>query len=189
MSEDSNFKRDQKEEEERGIVPDFSGSSGKGMLTKEKIKTLGNSSGLTPMGFCFNLHNKNMDRENAGNKRTETNPDSVSSYRIRMSSLLNCSDQYAENSEMPGNSPGLSTLHQFDEILRIKKKNLSLIEGFSTNEDLETLRNSSGLTPLNFDSEPPMDPGKRRNSPQRTIRTQSRGLTNFAIMESELNDR
>ncbi|MCE8427951.1 MAG: hypothetical protein J5U19_06140 [Candidatus Methanoperedens sp.] len=43
-----------------------------------------------------------------------------------------------------------------------------------------SLGNSSGLTPLNYDSEPPMNVNKRRNSPQRTLRTQSPGLTNFA---------
>jgi hypothetical protein len=121
-----------------------------------------------------------MDRENNELNGTGTNPDSVSSYRVRTSSMLNCSDQYAENTEMLCNSPGLSTLHPFDEIHGIKKKSVCLIEGFSNNEDLETLRNSSGLTPLNFDSEPPMDACKRRNSPQRTLRTQSPGLTNFA---------
>jgi hypothetical protein len=178
MSEDSNFNRDQKKEEERSVVPDFPSSLGKGMLVKEKIETLGNSSGLTPLGFGVDIHNR--DRENNELKRTETNSGSVSSYGVRTSSLLNCSDQYAENSEMPGNSPGLSTLHPFDEIVSIKKKTVSLIEGFSNNEDLETLRNSSGLTPLNFDSEPPMDICKRRNSPQRTLRTQSPGLTNCA---------
>jgi|GEM_PF-862125 len=180
MSEDSIFNKDQKKEEKRSDVPDFSGSLGKGMLAKEKIETLGNSSGLTPLSFGVNVRNKNMDRENNVQKRTETNPDSVSSFGVGTSSLLNCSDQYAENSEMLGNSPGLSTLHPFDEILSIKKKSVSLMEGFSNNEDLETLRNSSGLTPLNFDSEPPMDADKRRNSPQRMLRTKSSGLTNFA---------
>ena len=82
---------------------------------------------------------------------------------------------------MPGNSQGLSTMHPFDEIHGIKKKSVSLIDGLSDNEGLETLNNSSGLTPLNYDSEPPMDAAKRRNSPQRTLRTQSSGLTNFAF--------
>jgi hypothetical protein len=180
MSEDSIFNKDQKKEEERSVVPDFSGSLGKGMLGKEKMETLGNSSGLTPLGFGVDIHNRIMDRENNELKRTETNSGSVSSYGVHTSSLLNCSDQYAENSEMLCNSPGLSTLHPFDEIHSIKKKSVSLIEGISNNEDLETLRNASGLTPLNFDSEPPMDAGKCRNSPQRTLRTQSPSLTNFA---------
>ncbi|MCZ7401176.1 MAG: hypothetical protein O8C61_03035 [Candidatus Methanoperedens sp.] len=179
MSEDSNFNRGQKKEEESGKVPDFSGSLGNGMLAKEKIETLGNSSGLTPLGFGVNVHNKNMDRENNELKRTDTNSSRVSSFGVRTSSLLNCSDQYTENSEM-GNSQGLSTLHPFDEIHSIKKKSVSLIQGFSNTEDLETLKNSSGLTPLNYDSEPPMDADKRRNSPQKMLRTQSPGLTNFA---------
>jgi len=166
--------------DERRCGVDLCGSLGKGMLAKEKIETLGNSSGLTPLGFGVNVHNRIMDRENTELKRTETNSDSVSSFGVCTSSLLNCSDQYAENSEMLGNSPGLSTLHPFDEIVSIKRKTVSLIEGFSNNENLETLRNSSGLTPLNFDSEPPMDACKRRNSPQRTLRTQSPGLTNFS---------
>jgi len=51
MSEDSNYHRDQKKKEENGIVPDFSGSLGKGMLAKEKIELLENSSGLTPLSF------------------------------------------------------------------------------------------------------------------------------------------
>jgi len=180
MSEDSSFNKDQKKEEERGVALDFSGSLGKGMLAKEKIETLGNSSGLTPLGFGVNVRTKNMDRENNELKGTETNSDSVSSYRVRTSSLLNYSDQHAENTEMLGNSPGLSTLHPFDEINIIKKKSVSLIEGFSDNEGLETLKNSSGLSPLNYDSEPPMDAVKCRNSPQRTLRTQSSGLTNLA---------
>jgi len=177
MSEDSSFNRDQKkEEEQRVIVADFSGSLGKGMLAKEKLDTLGNSSGLTPIGFGVNNRNKNMDRENNELKRTGTNSNSASSYGVRTSSLLNCSIQCAENVEIFGNSPGLSTLHPFDEIFSKKKKSVSLIEGFSDNEGLETLKNSSRLTPLNYDSEPPMEAVKRRNSPQRT---QSPVITNF----------
>jgi len=176
MSEDSSFNRDQKKEEERSAVLDFSGSSGKGMLAKEKMETLGNSSGLIPLSFGVNVHKKNMDRENTELERTGTNSEGLSSYGVRSSSLLNCSDQYAENTEMLANSPGLKTLHPFDQIYSIKKKSVSLNEGFSNNEDLETLKNSSGLTPLNYDSEPPMEAVKRRNSPQRT---QSPVITNF----------
>ena len=76
MSEDFCFNRDQKKEEERSVVLDFSGSMGKGMLAKEKIETLG--SGLTPIGFGDNIHNRNMDMENNELKRTETNFDSLS---------------------------------------------------------------------------------------------------------------
>jgi hypothetical protein len=183
MSEDSSFNRDQKKEKEHGVALDFSGSLGKGMLAKEKIETLGNSSGLTPLGFGVNVRNKNMDRENNELKRTKTNPEGVSSYGVRTSSLLNCSDQYAENTEMLGNSPGLKTLHPFDQIYSIKKKSVSLIEGLSANESLETLKNSSGLTPLNYDTEPPIDAVKGRNSPQKTLRTQSPGLTNLSNQE------
>lgn len=156
MSEDSSFNRDQKKEEER-IVADFSGSLGKGMLAKEKIETLGEPSGLTPLGFGVNVRKRIMDRDSA--------------------SIGFSTTEYAENTEMPGNSLGLSPLHLFDEIYSIKKKSVSLIEGFSDNEGLETLKNSSGLTPLNFDSEPQIDAGKRRNSP---LKTQSPRLTNFA---------
>ena len=151
MSEDSSFNRDQKKEEERGKAADFSGSMGKGMLAKEKIETLGNSSGLTPLD-----------------------------YGVHTSSLLNCSDQYAENTEMLANSPGLKTLHPFDEINNLKKKRISLIEDFSDNEGLENLKNSSGLTPLNFDSKPQINADERRYSPQRTLRPQSQIITNFA---------
>ena len=178
MSEDSSF--NQKKKEERKSSPDFFGPLGKGMVPKENLETLGNSPGLTPLGFGVNVRNKNMDRESNELKGTETNSGSMSSYGVRTSSLLNCSDQYAENTEMPDNSQGLSTLHPFDEIHSIKKKSVSLIESFSNNEDLETLRNSSGLTPLNYDSEPPMNAGKHRNSPQRMLRTQNPGLTNFS---------
>ena len=159
MSEDSSFNGDQKKEEERRLALDFSGSLGKGMLPKEKIETLGKSSGLTPIGFGVNVQKRSMDRNSAGVGFSTT--------------------EYAENTEM-SNSPGLTTLHPFDEIYSIKKKSVSLIEGFSNNEILETLKNCSGLTPLNYDSEPPMDTGKRRNLPKRTLRTLSSGLTNFA---------
>jgi len=179
MSEDSNFNSDQKKEEECGVVPDFSGSLGKGMLAKEKIETLGNYSGLTPLGFGVEVHNRIMDSESTELTRTETNSDSVSSYGVRTSSVLNGSYQHAEK-EMPGKSPGLATLHPIEEIINLKKKNISLIEGFLNDEDLETLRNSSGLTPLNFDSEPPMCACKCRISPQRTLRMQSQGFTNSA---------
>jgi hypothetical protein len=180
MNEDSIFNKDQKKEEERSVVLDFSGSSGKGMIAKEKIETLGNSSGLTPLSFGVKVQNRIMDRENTELKRTETNSDSMSSYGVRTSSLLNSSYQYAQNTEMLGNSPGLTTLHPVDEIHGIKKKSDSLIESLSDNESLETLKNSSGLTPLNYDTEPPMDAVKGRNSPQKTLRTQSLSLTSLA---------
>ncbi len=51
MSEDSSFNRNQKKKEEGRSAPDFFGSMGKGMVPKENLETLGNSSGLTPLGF------------------------------------------------------------------------------------------------------------------------------------------
>ncbi|MFZ2410711.1 MAG: hypothetical protein WAW23_03995 [Candidatus Methanoperedens sp.] len=154
MSKDSSFNRGQKKEEERSVVLDFSGSLGKGMLAKEKIETLGNSSGLTPLGFGVNVRNRIMDRDSADVGFSTT--------------------EYAGNTEILNNSSGLSPLCPFGEIYSINKKNLSLVEGFSATEGLETLRNFSGLTPLNFDID------ERRYSLQRTLRTQSPGLTNFA---------
>jgi hypothetical protein len=141
MSEDSRFNRDQKKEEERGIALDFSGSLGKGMLAKEKIETLENSSGLTPLGFGVNDRNRIMNRDSAGVGFSTT--------------------EYAENTEILNNSSGLSPLRLSGEIYSINKKKISLIEDFSGSsgkgmlekEKIETLRTSSGLTPLNFDSE------------------------------------
>ncbi len=51
MSEDSSFNTKQKKKEECRSVPDFLGSLGKGMVPKENLETLGNSSGLTPLGY------------------------------------------------------------------------------------------------------------------------------------------
>jgi hypothetical protein len=41
---------------------DFFGSLGNGMLSKENLETLGNSSGLTPLSFGVHFHDKVMDR-------------------------------------------------------------------------------------------------------------------------------
>lgn len=57
MSEDSSFSRNQKKKEESKFAPDFFGSLGKGMLPKENIETLGDSSGLTPLGFGVDVRN------------------------------------------------------------------------------------------------------------------------------------
>ncbi len=154
MSEDYIFNRDQKKEEERSIASDFSGSLEEGMLAKEKIETLGNSSGLTPLGFGVNVHNRIMDRDSAGVGFSTT--------------------EYAENTEILNNSSGLSPLRPSGEIYSINKKSVSLVEDFSATEGLETLRNSPGLTPLDFDID------ERRDSPQRTLRTKSPVTTNFA---------
>ncbi len=142
MSEDSSFNRDQKKEEERSVVPDFSGSLGKGMLAKEKKEILGKSSGLTPLGFGVNDSNRIMDGDSAGVGFSTT--------------------EYAENTEMPGNSPGLSTLHPFDKIFGIKKKSISLVNSFSATGGLETLQNSSRLIPLDFDIKPQINADERR---------------------------
>lgn len=58
MSEDSSFKRNQKKKEEGELALDFFGSLGKGMLAKENIETLGNSSGLTPLSFGVDVRNR-----------------------------------------------------------------------------------------------------------------------------------
>src|SRR5659263_688130 len=153
MSEVSSFNRDQKKEEERDVAPHFSGTMGKGMLAKEKIEALENSSGLTPLSFAANVRKRIMDRKNNELIRTETNSDSVGSYGLRTSSLLDSSDQYAENTDVLNNSSGLSPFRPSGEIYGIQKKSLSLDEDFSAKDGLETLGNSSGLSPLNFDSE------------------------------------
>ncbi len=62
MSEDSGYNRKQKKEEESGFAPDFCGSLGKGSLAKEKIETLGNSSGLTPLNFCVDECSRILNR-------------------------------------------------------------------------------------------------------------------------------
>ena len=61
MSEDSSFNRNQKKKEEGRLVPDFFGSLGKGMLAKENLEILGNSSGLTPLSFGANVRNRIID--------------------------------------------------------------------------------------------------------------------------------
>ena len=176
MSEDSSFNRDQKKEEERGKALDFSGSMGKGMLAKEKIETLGNSSGLTPLSFGVNDNNRIMDGENKEIIRTETNSSSVSSYEVSTSSLLNYSDMYAQNTEIPKNSSGLSPFRPLGEIYSIKNKSLSMVEGFSANKGLETLGNSSGLSPLNYDIKPQINADKRKCSSLRTKSTVIKNL-------------
>jgi len=175
MSEDSSFNRDQKKEER--IALDFSGSLGKGMLAKEKIEMLGKSSGLTPLRFGVNFNNRIMDKENTEIIRTETTSGSVSSYGVCTSSMLNFSDKYAENTEILKNSSGLSPFCPSGEIYSTKKKSLSKVEGFSANKGLETLGNSSRLTPLNYDTEPKINEDERRISP---LRTQSPVIKNLA---------
>jgi hypothetical protein len=60
MSDDSGYNRKQKEES--GFAPDICGSLGKGTLAKEKIETLGNSSGLTPLNFCVDECSRILNR-------------------------------------------------------------------------------------------------------------------------------
>jgi hypothetical protein len=115
MSEDSSINKDQRKEEERGKATDFFGLVGKGMLAKEKIETLGNSSGLTPLSFGVN---------------------------------------FRKNTEMLSNSHGLSPFCPSGEIYSINRKSLPKVDGFSANKGLETVANSSGLTPLDFDIKP-----------------------------------
>jgi hypothetical protein len=124
MSEDSSINKDQRKEEERGKAMDFFGSLGKGMLAKEKIETLGNSSGLTPLSYGVN---------------------------------------FRKNTEMLSNSHGLSPFCPSGEIYSIKRKSLPMVEDFSANKGLETVANSSGLTPLDFDSEPQINIYERRS--------------------------
>lgn len=153
MSEDSSFNKNkpQMNTNENRCGIDLFGSLGKGMLAKAKLDTLGNSSGLTPISFGVNVNNI-MDRENSELKRTRTNSENMSSFGVRKSSLPNFSFKTAENTDLLNNSTCL-----------------------------ETLKNSSGLTPLNHDSEPPMDTGKCINSPQRNLRSQSLGIINFSF--------
>ncbi|TRZ88012.1 MAG: hypothetical protein D4R88_08515 [Methanosarcinales archaeon] len=93
MSEDSSFNRNQKKKEEGRSAPDFFSSLGKGMLAKENLEILGNSSGLTPLSFGVNVRNKIMD----------SNPvcDGFSTT------------EYTENTEIFKDSSGLSPLRPF----------------------------------------------------------------------------
>ncbi len=90
MSEDSSFNRNQKKKEEDRLAPDFFGSLGKGMLAKENLEILGNSSGLTPLSFGVNVRNRIMDRNPVSDGFSTT--------------------ECTENTEMFSNSLGLSPL-------------------------------------------------------------------------------
>ena len=57
MIEDSIFSRNQKKKEEGRSDPDFFGTLGKGILAKEETGILGNSPGLTPLGFGVDVRN------------------------------------------------------------------------------------------------------------------------------------
>ena len=138
MSEDYISDRDRKkegQEEGRKSAPDIFGSLGKGELDKENIETLRKSSGLTPLGFGFDVD----IREKVLN-------------RGPMSEGLSTTE-LKENAEILMNSSGLSPLRPFGEIHNEDVKNDSLEERVSDKLDAETLENSSGLTTLHPDSE------------------------------------
>lgn len=103
MSEDHSIKRNQKKKEESRSAPDFFGSLGKGMVPKENLETLGNSSGLTPLGFGVDVRNRIMD----------INPvsDGVSTT------------EFTENTERFKDSSGLSPLRPF-----VKKHKKEVLE-------------------------------------------------------------
>src|SRR5659263_141902 len=65
---------------------------------------------------------------------------------------------FRKNTEMLSNSHGLSPFCPSGEIYSIKRKSIAIVEGFSANKGLEPVANSSGLTPLDFDSEPQIKP-------------------------------
>ena len=79
--------------DERRCELDFFGSLGKGMLAKENIETLGNSSGLTPLSFGVNVRNRIMDRNPVSDGFSTT--------------------ECTENTEILKNSSGLSPLRPF----------------------------------------------------------------------------
>ena len=124
MSEDSSFNRDQRKGRKAWHSSDFFGSLGKGMLAKEKIETLGNSSGLTPLGFGVM---KCLD--NGINELENMKSDFVDSQEF----------QQEKNTEI------LKKLHQdYHHCVHlvkyiVKKEKSFLVEGFSANEGLETL--------------------------------------------------
>ena len=93
MSEDSSFNRNQKKKEEGRLAPDFLRSLGKGMLAKENLKILGNSSGLTPLSFGVNVRNRIIDG----------NPVSDGFFTT----------ECTENTEILKNSSGLTPLRPF----------------------------------------------------------------------------
>jgi hypothetical protein len=93
MSEDSSFKKNQKKKEESRSAPDFFGALGKGMLAKENLDTLGNSSGLTPLGFGVDVRK--------GILKTVPVSEGLSTT------------EFTENTEILKNSSGLTPLRPF----------------------------------------------------------------------------
>ncbi len=102
MSEDHSNNSNQKKKEEGRLAPDFVGSLGKGMLAKENLEILGNSSGLTPLGFGDNLRNKVMDR----------NPVSDGFSTTEFTEFTEFTEN-TENTEILKNSSGLTPLRPF----------------------------------------------------------------------------
>ncbi|MDP3103111.1 MAG: hypothetical protein Q8M95_00720 [Candidatus Methanoperedens sp.] len=113
MSEDHSIKRNQKKKEESRSAPDFFGSLGKGMVPKENLETLGNSSGLTPLGFGVDVRNRIMDSVDVRNRIMDINPvsDGVSTT------------EFTENTEIFKDSSGLSPLRPF-----VKKHKKEVLE-------------------------------------------------------------
>ncbi len=93
MSEDSSFNRNQKKKEEGRSATDFFGSLGKGMLAKENLEILGNSSGLTPLNSGVNVRNRIMDKNPLSDGFSTT--------------------ECTENTEILKNSFGLTPLRPF----------------------------------------------------------------------------
>lgn len=101
MNEDSSF--NPKKKEEGRSAPDFFGSLGKGMLAKENLEILGNSSGLTPLSFGGNVRNKVMDNNPVSDGFSTT--------------------EFTENTEIFKDSSGLSPLRPF-----VKKQKKEVLE-------------------------------------------------------------
>jgi hypothetical protein len=99
---------------------------------------------ITP-DFCGSLGKGMLAKEK---KETLGNSSGLTPIRFDVTGIIN-------------NTTGLSPLRLSGEIYSINKKSGSLIEdlsgssgkGMLEKENMETLRDSSGLTPLNFDSE------------------------------------
>ncbi len=96
MSEDSSFiskKKPLMNEDECRCGLDFFGSMGKGIVPKENLEMLGNSSGLTPLGSGINVRN--------GILKTMPVIEGLST------------SEFTENTELLRNSSGLTSLHPF----------------------------------------------------------------------------
>ena len=101
MSEDSSFNR--KKKEERRSAPDFFGTLGKGMVPKENLETLGNSPGLTPLGFGVDVRKRIL--------KTMPLSEGISTT------------EFTENTELFKDSSGLTPLRPF-----VKKHKKEVLE-------------------------------------------------------------